>query len=354
MKYQKIFMKRALQLAKNGLGFTSPNPMVGCVIERNGFVLSEGWHYKKGKDHAEVNAINKIKNQEVLLDSTLYVTLEPCVHFGKTPPCVDLIIKKHIPRVVVGIQDPCDKIKGLGIQKLREYGIEVIEDVLKDQCRILNKRFFTFFEKNRPYIILKWAQSNDGFIHLKNKKNICISGIYARQLNHKWRSEEDSILVGRKTVLNDNPRLNVREWVGKNPIRIFFDKKLSISSSYFVLDGSQRTIVFTEKMKENKKNIEYVQISFENEIVNQILFYLYKKKILSIIVEGGRKTLESFIKKNIWDECRIFICNNRNGTFKRGLRAPLIEGKILKKMNLDKDKLIFLSSYNNDELQFKN
>ncbi len=331
-------MKRAIQLAKNGLGLTSPNPMVGCVIERNGLVLSEGWHYKNGMDHAEVKAINRIKNENLFLDSTLYVTLEPCVHFGKTPPCVDLIIKKHIPRVIIGIKDPFNKIKGLGIKKLRESGIEVIENVLKNQCRILNKRFFTFYEKNRPYIILKWAQSYDGFITFKGKKNTCISGIYAKQLNHKWRSEEDSILVGKKTVLNDNPKLNVREWFGYNPIRIFIDKKLNISTSFFILDGTQRTIVFTEKKKENKKNTEYVQISFDKKIINHILNHLYKKKILSLIVEGGKKTLESFIKKNIWDECRIFICKK---ILKNGLIAPKIKGKIFKKIYLDnQDQLV--------------
>ncbi|WP_185865910.1 bifunctional diaminohydroxyphosphoribosylaminopyrimidine deaminase/5-amino-6-(5-phosphoribosylamino)uracil reductase RibD [Blattabacterium cuenoti] len=342
MNDKEIFMKRAIQLAKNGLGVTSPNPMVGCVIERNGFIISEGWHYKKGMNHAEVNAINRIKNKYLFLDSTLYVTLEPCVHFGETPPCVDLIIKNNIPRVVIGIQDPCNKVRGTGIQKLKEFGIEVIEDILKDQCRILNKRFFTFHEKNRPYIILKWAQSHDGFIDSKNKKNDWISGIYARQLNHKWRSEEDSILVGKNTVLNDNPKLNVREWFGSNPIRIFLDKELNISTSYFILDDSQKTIVFTEKKKENKKNTEYVQISFDKRIINHILDFLYKKNILSLIVEGGKKTLESFIKENIWDECRIFICDV---TLKNGIRAPRIGGKILKKMDIGKDQLFIKISY---------
>ncbi|AFJ90913.1 bifunctional diaminohydroxyphosphoribosylaminopyrimidine deaminase/5-amino-6-(5-phosphoribosylamino)uracil reductase RibD [Blattabacterium sp. (Blaberus giganteus)] len=342
MKYKEIFMKRAIQIAKNGLGLTSPNPMVGCVIERNGLVLSEGWHFKKGIYHAEFLAINNIKNKYLFLDCTLYVTLEPCVHFGETPPCVDFIIQKNIPRVVVGIQDPCDKVKGLGIKKLKKYGVEVIENVLIDRCRILNKRFFTFYKKKRPYIILKWAQSDDGFIYSENKKNNWISGIYARQLNHKWRSEEDGILVGRKTVLKDNPKLNVRKWFGKNPIRIFFDQKLNISNSHFILDGSQHTIVFTEKYKKNLKNIEYIQISFGNEkkIINQILNFLHKKKILSLIVEGGKDTLENFIKENIWDECRIFTCKR---VLKSGLKAPEIKGTISKKINLDKDQLKILS-----------
>ncbi|WP_185867040.1 bifunctional diaminohydroxyphosphoribosylaminopyrimidine deaminase/5-amino-6-(5-phosphoribosylamino)uracil reductase RibD [Blattabacterium cuenoti] len=338
MKYKEIFMRRALQLAKNGLGMTSPNPMVGCVIERNGVILSEGWHYKKRMLHAEALTINNIKNKYLFFDCTLYVTLEPCVHFGETPPCVDLIIRNNIPRVVVGIQDPCDKVKGLGIQKLRKYGIEVIENVLINECRFLNKRFFTFYEKKRPYIILKWAQSDDGFIYSysENKKDNWISGIHARQLNHKWRSEEDSVLVGRKTVLNDNPKLNVRKWFGINPIRIFIDKKLSISNSHFILDGSQHTIVFTEKYKKNTENIEYIQISFEKKIINQILNFLYKKKILSLIVEGGKKTLESFIKENVWDESRVFICDV---LLKSGLKAPEIDGIFYKKINIDKDQL---------------
>ncbi len=253
MKNKEIFMKRAIQLAKNGLGMTSPNPMVGCVIEKNGIILSEGWHYKKGMNHAEVNAINGVKNKDLFLDSTLYVTLEPCVHLGMTPPCVDLIIKKNIPRVVIGTQDTCDKVRGLGILKLKESGIEVIENVLENECRILNKRFFTFHEKNRPYIILKWAQSYDGFIDSKNNKKFWISGKYSRQFSHKWRAEEDSILVGKKTVLNDNPKLNARKWFGNNPIRIFIDRKLKVPSYYFILDGSQKTIVFTEEKKKKKR-----------------------------------------------------------------------------------------------------
>ncbi|WP_185868925.1 bifunctional diaminohydroxyphosphoribosylaminopyrimidine deaminase/5-amino-6-(5-phosphoribosylamino)uracil reductase RibD [Blattabacterium cuenoti] len=336
MKFKEIFMKRAIQLAKNGLGMTSPNPMVGCVIERNGFIISEGWHYKKGINHAEVNAINRVQDKDLFLDSTLYVTLEPCVHFGRTSPCVDLIIKNNIPRVVIGIKDPCDKVRGLGVQKLKEIGIEVIENVLKNQCRILNKRFFTFHEKNRPYIILKWAQSHDGFIDSNNKKESFISGIYAKQLNHKWRSEEDSILVGRKTVLNDNPKLNVREWFGSNPIRIFLDKELRISTSSFILDGSQKTIIFTEKKNKTQKNTEYIQISFDKKIINHILNFLYKRNILSLIVEGGKETLESFIKENIWDECRIFICEK---TLKNGLKAPKIGGNLFQKINIGNDKL---------------
>ncbi|WP_185855955.1 bifunctional diaminohydroxyphosphoribosylaminopyrimidine deaminase/5-amino-6-(5-phosphoribosylamino)uracil reductase RibD [Blattabacterium cuenoti] len=339
--YKEIFMKRAIQLARNGLGRTSPNPMVGCVIERNGVILSEGWHKQVGNFHAEVNAIKMVKNVLLFFDSTLYVTLEPCVHFGRTPPCVDLIIKNNIPRVVIGIRDPCNK--GLGIKKLKDSGIEVIENVLKDKCRFLNKRFFTFHEKNRPYVILKWAQDNNGFMDyysLKRKKRFWISGIYSRQLSHKWRTEEDSILVGKNTVLNDNPKLNVRKWFGNNPIRIIFDRNLNISTSYFVLNGKQQTIVFTEKKKENKKNIEFIQIPFDKGIVKNVLNHLYQKKILSLIVEGGKFTLESFIKEDVWDESRIFICCCYF-LEEKGLPAPIIKGKTFKHVDIDEnDKLI--------------
>ncbi len=337
---KKIFMERAIQLARNGLGTTSPNPMVGCVIEKNGVVISEGWHYKFGMNHAEVEAINKIKDNNSFVNSTLYVTLEPCIHFGKTSPCVDLIIKKKIPIVVIGIRDPYQKVNGLGIKKLINNGIKVVENFLEDECLVLNKRFFTFHKKNRPYIILKWAQSNDGFIYSSNRKNKWISGENARQLNHKWRSEEDSILVGKKTVLNDNPKLNVRKWYGKNPVRIFIDKKLSIPDSYFVLDGTQKTIIFTEKNKKNKKNIEYICLSFKKGLIKNILNHLYKRNIQSLIVEGGKNTLENFIKENMWDECRIFVCNT---TLKCGIETPIIKGKMLKSVNIGKDILFYLS-----------
>ncbi|WP_238785636.1 bifunctional diaminohydroxyphosphoribosylaminopyrimidine deaminase/5-amino-6-(5-phosphoribosylamino)uracil reductase RibD [Blattabacterium cuenoti] len=340
-------MNRAIQIAKNGLGYTYPNPMVGCVIEKNGIIISEGWHYKCGKEHAEVKALNKIKDEIIFSKSIMYVTLEPCIHFGKTPPCVDLIIKKKISIVVIGIKDP--SVNGLGIKKLREYGITVIEDFMYYECKILNKRFFTFHKKNRPFIILKWAQSNNGFINSINDKTIKISNIYSRQLNHKWRSEENSILVGTKTVLNDNPKLNIRYWFGINPVRILLDRKLDISHNYFVLDNTQKTIIFTEKNYNKKyKNIEYIYISFNDIMIEKILYILFKKNIQSLIIEGGKKIFDCFIEKNLWDECRIFISNTL--FIKRGLKAPLIrEYDIKKNIIISTDKLII---YNNKKLKF--
>ncbi|WP_185864366.1 bifunctional diaminohydroxyphosphoribosylaminopyrimidine deaminase/5-amino-6-(5-phosphoribosylamino)uracil reductase RibD [Blattabacterium cuenoti] len=312
-KKEEIFMKRAIQLAKNGLGIVSPNPMVGCVIVKNGLVISEAWNRK---NHAEKIAINQIKNKNIFVDSTLYVTLEPCVHFRKTTHCViDLIIKKKIPRVVIGMKNPNKKLNGIGIKKLVKNGVKVIENFLSDQCLILNKRFFTFHEKKRPYVILKWVQSNDGFI-MYSSNNKC--GIISSQLNHKWRSEEDSILIKKKTVFNENTKLNVRKWYGKNPIKIFIDKKLNIPN-FYIENGNQESIIFTEK-----KNI---------------LNHLYKKCIQSLIVEGDRNTLENFIKKDIWDECRIFVSNNI--ILKNGIEAPKIKGKTLKCLNIDQNMLFF-------------
>ncbi|WP_185864930.1 bifunctional diaminohydroxyphosphoribosylaminopyrimidine deaminase/5-amino-6-(5-phosphoribosylamino)uracil reductase RibD [Blattabacterium cuenoti] len=338
MKIKKSFMERAIQLAKNGLGNVSPNPMVGCVIEHKGRILSEGWHYKYGEAHAEVIAINKIKNCFLLLESTLYVTLEPCVHIGNTPPCVDLIIKNNIPRVVIGVQDPYNKVKGRGIDKLRKSGILVINNYLENECKILNKRFFTFYKKNRPFIILKWAQNNDGFITSQEKKKIWISNIFSRQLNHKWRAEEDSILIGKRTVLIDNPKLNIRKWYGNNPIRILLDKNLNIPNNYFVLDNSQRTIIFNEIHKKKNNNIEYIKINFNKDMLFYVLKHLYNRKIQSIIIEGGKKILESFIKENLWDECRIFISKI---FIKSGIKAPNINGSFYKEIIInDIDKLI--------------
>lgn len=342
---QKIFMERAIQLAKNGLGNVSPNPLVGCVIEKNKRIISEGWHYEYGKEHAEVVAINKVSNDNLLLNSTIYITLEPCSHFGKTPPCVDLIIKKRISRVVIGILDISRDKKGLGVKKLKYHGINVVQNFLKNECKILNKRFFTFHCKKRPFIILKWAQSKNGYIsYFQRRKNI--SGIYTKQLNHKWRSEEDAILVGKNTVLIDNPKLNVREWYGKNPLRIFLDKNLKVPKNYFILDKTQKTVVFTEKTKKKENNIEYIKIRFNERIINEILYYLYEKKIQSLIIEGGKNIIDSFIKENIWDECRIFISNI---FLENGIGSPIVSEKNFfskKSIMIGKeDKLIIKYNY---------
>ncbi|XOD67110.1 MAG: bifunctional diaminohydroxyphosphoribosylaminopyrimidine deaminase/5-amino-6-(5-phosphoribosylamino)uracil reductase RibD [Flavobacteriales bacterium Tduv] len=341
-----IFMQRALQLAENGRGHTMPNPMVGCVIVRNGSIIAEGWHYKSGAPHAEVHAIHAVKDSSLLCKATLYVTLEPCTHHGKTPPCIDLILKKKIPRVIIGIQDPYSKVNGLGIQRLKEAGVEVIENILKTACYALNRRFFTFHQKHRPYILLKWAQSLDGFIDISRDENTSntpfwISNIYSRQLTHKWRTEEASILTGTRTVLDNNPQLNARDWHGKNPIRIILDRQLSIPESYAIYDNKQPTLIFTEKEKKSdRENVTFIPMNFDRNLLKNLIDQLYKRNIQSIIVEGGKQTLEEFIQKGLWDEARIFTGEI---LLYKGLKAPKIKEKIHSKTKIDTDTLLTLT-----------
>ena len=326
MKVHEFYINRCLELAKNGLGTTYPNPMVGCVIVHNHTIIGEGWHQKSGEAHAEVKAINSVKNKALLSKSTLYVSLEPCSHFGKTPPCCDLIVKHKIPNVIVGITDPHSKVAGTGIKKLQENGIDVLVGVLEKECYDINKRFFTYHQKERPYIILKWAESPDGFIAplTKQKKSpFWISSIYSRQLVHKWRSEEQSILVGTQTVLDDNPKLDVRDWTGNNPIRIVIDQKNSIGNEYYVKDGKSKTIIITSDSNyKSVKNCIYENAIFNSNLVNQIGAIAYKQGIQSILIEGGKKTIQSFIDLNVWDEARVII-----GTTPmiKGIEAPIIK-----------------------------
>ncbi len=324
-------MYRAIQLAKNGLGLTYPNPMVGCVIEKNGLILSEGW-YKKGELHAVKNAINNIKKKIFLKKSTIYLTLEPCINRIKKISCVDLIIKNYISTVVIGITNPNPKIKGLGIKKLKNNGIKVIENILIDECRFLNKRLFTFYEKKRPFIILKIEQSEDGYIDFFLKKKInFIQNLYYQQLNNKWRSEENSVFIRKKNFFNK--KKNIKNWEGNIPIKIFLDKNLSRYPTF--LSKRTKTIIF-----KNKKKIKFFQILFKKNLINNILYFLYKMNIVSVLIEiGGDKIiLEKFIKKNIWDESRIFIY--KNIFLKKGLKIPVINGKVIKKININKDQLI--------------
>lgn len=304
-------MSRCIQIAKNGLGTAAPNPMVGCVIVHNEKIIGEGFTSPYGGPHAEVNAINTVVDQSLLLKSTLYVSLEPCSHFGKTPPCVDLIISKNIPQVVIGIRDPHSKVDGKGIQKLKDHGIDVIMDILKEECFKMNKRFFTYQVKQRPYIILKWAQTRDGYLAPLNKKETApfwISNRYSRQLTHKWRSEEQSILVGAKTILDDNPSLTTRDYYGNNPIRIIFKNEQPISKFFKIFENTSKTII-----------VESSKTDFYSAKINGLLSDLYKKGIASVIVEGGRKTLNLFIDSGIWDEARIFVGDSHLGN---GISAP--------------------------------
>ncbi|MCB0465788.1 MAG: bifunctional diaminohydroxyphosphoribosylaminopyrimidine deaminase/5-amino-6-(5-phosphoribosylamino)uracil reductase RibD, partial [Aequorivita sp.] len=300
-------MLRCIQLAKNGLGTTYPNPLVGSVVVHDNKIIGEGWHYKAGQPHAEVNAIKSVEKQELLKEATIYVGLEPCSHFGKTPPCADLIIARGIKKVVVGSLDPNPKVAGRGIKKLMEAGCEVIVGVLDNECNVLNKRFFTFHQKKRPFIFLKWGETADGFISPKNetrnkKEPVWITNEFSRQLVHKMRAEEQAILVGTNTVLKDNPSLTVRDWAGESPVRIVIDRKLKLLKDFSVFDGIIKTIVFNEKESKTSEKIEFEKINFSEEIPQQICETLFKKNVQSVIVEGGAKTLQTFIDANLWDE----------------------------------------------------
>lgn len=342
-------MLRCIQLGKNGLGNTAPNPMVGAVIVHNNRIIGEGFTSPYGGNHAEVNAINSVREKNILKEATLYVTLEPCSHYGNTPPCADLITKYSIPHVVIGIKDPHTKVAGKGIEKLNKSGCKVTVGVLEKECREHHKRFLSFQYKKRPYIILKWAETLDGFIapepskRKDNPEPFWITNTASRQLVHKWRSEEQSILVGTTTVLEDNPKLDVRKWNGKNPIRLVLDKDLKIPSNFHVLDKSIKTILLTniDKQELYINGVDYETIDFSKNIAKQICNVLYKHNITSILIEGGTKTLQTFIDANLWDEARVFT---GNVPFKKGIKGPkLTASSTTKKISNDS-----LNIYTND------
>ncbi|CAM3643746.1 riboflavin biosynthesis protein RibD [Flavobacterium saliperosum S13] len=325
------------------MGTTYPNPLVGSVIVYDGKIIGEGWHRKAGKPHAEVNAVNSVKDKSLLSKATIYVSLEPCSHFGKTPPCCDLIIAHKIPNVVIGTIDPFAKVSGSGIKKLMEAGKNVTVGILEDECNELNKRFFTFHQKKRPYIILKWAETADGYIApltKKEQKPVWITNPYSRQLAHKWRSEEQAILVGTQTVLDDNPKLDVRDWSGENPIRVVLDRTGKISEEYAVKDLKTKTIIITENQNfKNSDNLFYENCTFDNSLAFQITDVLFRHEIQSVIIEGGRATLQTFIDANLWDEALIF---KGNVSFTNGTSAPNLSGKLTEKQTvLDDELLIF-------------
>lgn len=344
------FMLRCIQLAKNGLGTTAPNPMVGAVVVHNNQIIGEGYTSPYGGPHAEVHAIESVANKNILQEATLYVTLEPCSHFGKTPPCADLLIKHKVKRVVIGLRDPHKKVAGEGIKKLIAAGCEVIVGVLEQECRAHHKRFLTVQEKQRPYIILKWAETSDGFIAPKKENRdvipqpYWITGKLSRQLVHKWRSEEQAILVGTATAIADNPKLDVRLWTGKSPIRVLLDKDLKVPSTHHILDKKQRTIVFTMVTDSSKhlEGIEYIILTTSMYSTAAICNQLYKLNIQSIIIEGGTKTLQSFIEANLWDEARVF---KGTSEFKNGIKGPQHNGTLITEKCIDKDLITF---YRND------
>lgn len=345
-------MSRCIELAKNGFGTTYPNPMVGSVIVHNGQIIGEGWHKKSGEPHAEVNAVNSVKDKSLLKNATIYVSLEPCSHFGKTPPCCDLIINFKIPNVVIGTIDTNTKVAGNGIKRIKESGATVTVGILELECLALNKRFFSFQQKKRPYVILKWAESQDGFIApqseikedtINKREPFWITNTFSRQLVHKWRSEEQAILVGTKTVIHDNPKLDVRDWNGNNPIRIVLDKNNRIPKDSHVFDNQTKTIVLCQSTNiDSQENTFYEAINFEKNISFQVMEILYKHSIQSVIIEGGRQTLQSFIDENIWDEARIFI---NDTPLNAGVKSPVIDRKNSIKNKINNNSLFIIRNH---------
>jgi diaminohydroxyphosphoribosylaminopyrimidine deaminase/5-amino-6-(5-phosphoribosylamino)uracil reductase len=341
---EPLFMQRAMDLALNGLGQVSPNPLVGCVIVHKGIILAEGWHEKYGGPHAEVMALGRMADESLFSECDVYVNLEPCAHFGKTPPCADLLIEKKVGRVIIANKDPNPLVAGQGILKLRDAGIEVVEDVLWFEGRHLNRRFFTSLEKERPYIILKWAQTADGFIARPDGSSKWISNELSRALVHKWRTEEDAVLVGTRTAEIDNPRLTVRNWTGRNPLRVVFDRFGNLPESLHLFDGEAKTLLYSLVAGKSHKHYEHIRIPEPFEL-HDILKDLLSKKIQSIIIEGGASTLNLFIKNKLWDEARIFTASH---TFKKGLNGPQLPVNFIKEtLQIETDILdIYLNQDN--------
>lgn len=329
-------MQRCLDLAIQGLGNVAPNPLVGSVIVHDDKIIGEGYHQQFGKAHAEVNAIQSVMNTELLKISTLYVNLEPCSHYGKTPPCADLINENKIPRVVIGSYDPNPKVAGKGIQKLREAGVEVITEVLKSESDFLNRRFITAHTKQRPYIVLKWAQSADGFMALTEPKQFWFTNETSKKLMHKWRTEEQGILVGRNTVAVDDCELTARLWPGKNPVRIVIDRKLSLPADRKIFNARAKTFVFNEVETKTDASTDFIQIDFSKNVLEQVLNCLNTNEIQSVIIEGGPHTLQHFVKQNLWDEARIFTTQHQ---LKEGMQSPIISGFVIEEAEIETDKL---------------
>ncbi|MFN4122255.1 MAG: bifunctional diaminohydroxyphosphoribosylaminopyrimidine deaminase/5-amino-6-(5-phosphoribosylamino)uracil reductase RibD [Flavobacteriales bacterium] len=339
---QEGFMRRCFELAQKGLGAVSPNPLVGCVIVYEGKIIGEGFHRKYGEAHAEPDAIQSVADKEWLIKSSLFVNLEPCAHHGKTPPCVDLILAHQIPEVYICNTDPFEKVNGQGIEKLRKAGVKVNVGILEQEGRSLNRRFFTFVEKKRPYIILKWAQTTDGYIdkiRAKGEKgSFPISCKEAQILNHQWRSEEDAILIGTRTAQTDNPALTTRHVRGKNPVRVLIDQNLQVPRDSKIFNEQSRTIIFNQLESRQMFQHLFVQLYWRGDVLQQICDVLYQEKIASLIVEGGAETLQRFMHQELWDEIRIIISPD---CLHEGLKAPEIEnGANISVQVLGKDQWI--------------
>lgn len=344
-------MYRCIELAKKGAGFVAPNPMVGATLVHNDTIIGEGWHEQYGQSHAEVNCINSVKQEDkqFIPSSTLYVSLEPCTHFGKTPPCSDLIIKQRIKKVVIGCQDPFTEVSGKGIEKLKAAGVEVVVDVLKTECEELNKRFFTVHTKHRPYIILKWAQTGDGKIAppapeggilADDNNRLLISNEYTNQLVHKWRSEEAAILVGTNTALMDDPQLTNRYWNGKQPLRLVIDKELKLPTHLKMFNADAKTIVFNYQKHSEIGQPQYYQLKKGVDFIEKMITALQNMHIQSVLIEGGAKLLQSFIDAGLWDEARVI--ENEQLIIVNGLNAPaLTQHQLMNEMKLKNDSIKF-------------
>lgn len=351
------FMRRCLDLASKAEGLTYPNPLVGSIIVHNNKIIGEGYHLKAGGPHAEVIAINSVIDKTKLKSSTLYVNLEPCSHFGKTPPCADLIISMGIPRVVIGSTDTSDKVSGQGIARLRASGCEVTTGVEEKECRRLNRRFFTFIEKRRPYITLKWAQSSDGFMDIirsgehKNGPN-WITGKPERILVHRWRASEQAILVGAGTVKADDPKLNVREWKGPDPLKIILSSSGLMSNESAIFKTNGMLVVFTHNTNANIANAVNVKLDDNVTSASQIAGYLYNSGTQSLLIEGGAKVLNHFIETGFWDEARVFTGDQ---LFKKGIKAPVLSTNPVSGTDFSGSSLqIFLKEGSHDNLMIDN
>jgi len=324
MNQDERYMQRCVELARLGAGAVAPNPMVGAVLVYQDRIIGEGWHRQYGQAHAEVNCINSVAaiDQPHIRQATLYVSLEPCAHYGKTPPCSDLIIEKQIPRVVIGCRDPFKEVDGRGIEKLKQAGITVEVGVLEDACKTLNKRFFTFHTTGRPYVVLKWAQTADHKMAANTGERLLISNAYSNRLVHRWRSEEAAILVGTRTAMLDNPSLDNRLWSGKSPVRMVIDRNLSLPLSLKLFNGEQTTIVFNNSKEERHNQLWYHRLDFEAPVVPQLLKACHHLQLQSILVEGGNHLLQQFIDEALWDEARVIT--NRQLNIGNGLPSPLL------------------------------
>ncbi len=330
------YMQRCLDLAIQGLGKVAPNPMVGSVVVHKDVIIGEGYHRQYGQAHAEVNAINSVVDKSLLAQSTLYVNLEPCSHHGKTPPCADLIVEHKIPRVVIGSGDPNPLVAGKGVERLRKAGVEVTEGVLHEACEFLNRRFFMYHRRQRPYVILKWAQSSDGYMAPEGDEQYWLTGEQSKQLVHQWRTQEQAVLVGTRTALIDNPQLTARLWQGTQPLRVVLDKDLKLPAHLHLLDGSVATVVFNGFTNDSQPNLERVKVDFTASIEAQVLHELYKRGIASLLIEGGALLLNSFIKLGLWDEARIFTAPVN---LQRGKQVLPVQGKVLETCSIGNDML---------------